>query len=88
MLLGVALRKTPKEFKEDDAKEKENISSKKERNIQDTKTKRMKDKNCPYCVPQIMGMSPEGLIALKEKHDKEHCVSCPTCGKPLTPTDL
>lgn len=44
-------------------------------------------KNCPYCAtkPMVWGMSPEGLQALKEKHDREHCIECPTCKRPLTP---
>ena len=50
----------------------------------------MKDpKNCPYCsrVPMPMGLSPEGWANLKEKHDKEHCIKCPTCGKPVETKD-
>jgi hypothetical protein len=42
-----------------------------------------RDKDCPYCYPIVMGMSPEGLQLLKEKHDKDHCIECPTCGKPI-----
>ncbi len=42
-----------------------------------------REKDCPYCYPQMMAMSPEGLQALREKHEREHCDHCDKCGQVL-----
>ena len=41
-----------------------------------------KDPNCPFCKPEptALGMSPEGIEMLKEKHRKEHTIQhCKSC---------
>lgn len=32
----------------------------------------MKDKNCPFCYPIVMGLSPEGWVNLQAQHDSGH----------------
>jgi hypothetical protein len=44
----------------------------------------MKDKNCPICYPQVMGIGPEGWRAIEELHFREHIPKCPTCKQPIT----
>ena len=45
--------------------------------------------NCPFCqsekdgVSQPWGMSPEGMQALREKHDRGHRNHCKECGQPI-----
>jgi len=45
-------------------------------------------KSCMFCArdpeqtePELWGMSPEGIQAMRERHDREHCDKCPTCGQ-------
>lgn len=43
-------------------------------------TMKIKDPNCPICYPKVMGLSPEGWIGVRERHDQGHQLSCcPEC---------
>ncbi len=45
--------------------------------------------NCPFCEAEVKGQSggwsgsPEFWATMKERHIKNHCAVCPTCGQPI-----
>ena len=50
--------------------------------------------NCPFCKAEEKGYSSgwsfsfEGWEKVREKHLKEHCEKCPTCGQPISSQKL